>query len=102
MTLLQASILVISDTASSDPSADKAIPILADVFKAEGGGQWATPDTAIVPDDVVAIQRQICRWSDTENPVNLIITTGGTGFAVKDNTPEAVEPLIDRHAPGLV
>ena len=102
MATLRASILVVSDTAASDPSTDKAIPILTDLFNVKGEGRWAVHENTIVADDVLAIQRQICRWSDAVDPVNLIVTTGGTGFAVRDITPDAVQPLLDRHAPGLV
>ncbi|KAF2103147.1 hypothetical protein NA57DRAFT_32315 [Rhizodiscina lignyota] len=99
---LKAAILVISETASKDPSTDKAIPALSEVFSQSGGGQWEVSKTQIVPDSVLDVQRSIQQWTDGENPLNLIVTSGGTGFAVKDVTPEAVSPLIHRHAPGLV
>ncbi|KAL4998853.1 hypothetical protein BDV10DRAFT_64924 [Aspergillus recurvatus] len=97
---LKAAILVVSDTASQDPSSDRVIGTLTDVFPAEG--PWEKPITKIVPDDVVQIQRAVCEWADGPSSVNLILISGGTGFAVKDNTPEAVAPLLHRHAPGLV
>lgn len=99
---LKASILILSDTAFRDPSTDKAGDTLSDVFANEGNGQWAVCDPKIVPDDVLAIQKEVSLLCDGEDYVNLLITTGGTGFAVKDNTPEAINPLIHRHAPGLV
>ncbi|OCK77705.1 gephyrin [Lepidopterella palustris CBS 459.81] len=99
---LKAAILVISETASQDSSTDKCIPILEGVFETMGKGQWEVCITQIVPDSALEIQRFIRRWADWEDAVNLIITSGGTGFAVKDRTPEAVTPLIQRQAPGLV
>ncbi|KAK8191640.1 uncharacterized protein BKA78DRAFT_343807 [Phyllosticta capitalensis] len=99
---LKAVILVVSETASKDPSTDKCIDALKDVFAANGGDQWKVDTTDIVPDSVLDIQRFIQRWSDSEDAVNLIVTSGGTGFATKDNTPEAVTPLIHKHAQGLV
>ncbi|KAG2416808.1 hypothetical protein HFD88_008024 [Aspergillus terreus] len=99
---LKAAILVVSDTASQDPSTDRVSETLTTVFSTEGPGTWQQPVTKIVPDNVLDIQRAICDWTDGPNWVNLIIVSGGTGFAVKDNTPEAVSPLIHRHAPGLV
>ncbi|KAJ9198582.1 hypothetical protein DTO164E3_5053 [Paecilomyces variotii] len=99
---LKAAILIVSDTAAQDPSSDKAGAALTATFAAEGSSNWETPVTKIVPDNVLDIQLAIRNWSDGEEQFNLIITTGGTGFAVKDNTPEAVSPLIHRHAPGLV
>lgn len=99
---LTAAILVISDTASRDPSTDKAGTVLTDVFASDGGEQWVVREPKIVPDDVLTTQREIRGWCDGEDYVNLIVTTGGTGFTGKDNTPEAINPLIHRHAPGLV
>ncbi|KAL4893585.1 hypothetical protein BDV59DRAFT_193063 [Aspergillus ambiguus] len=100
-TSLKAAILVVSDTASQDPSSDRVSDALTASFSAEGS-TWQRPVTKIVPDSVLDIQRAICDWTDGPNWVNLILVSGGTGFAVKDNTPEAVSPLIHRHAPGLV
>ncbi|KAL2056455.1 hypothetical protein ABVK25_003479 [Lepraria finkii] len=99
---LQAAILIISDTAFQDPSTDKAGDILSDVIAIDGNDQWDFTKRDILPDDVLAIQHAITQYCDGEDFVNLLITTGGTGFAVKDNTPEAVTPLLHRHAPGLV
>ncbi|KAL3474735.1 hypothetical protein BJX99DRAFT_174316 [Aspergillus californicus] len=100
--LLTAAILVVSDTASQDPSSDRVVGTLSDIFSAEGQNNWDRPITKIVPDDVLQIQRTICDWTDGADPVNLVLISGGTGFAVKDNTPEAVSPLLHRHASGLV
>ena len=83
---LEAAILVVSETASKDPSTDKCIPTLKDVFAQ--ADQWDIVTTEIVPDSIIDIQRTIRSWTDGEDPVNLIITSGGTGFATKDVTPE--------------
>ena len=99
---LKAAILIISDTAFRDPSTDKAGNTLSDVFANEGNSQWAADDPKIVPDDIPTIQKAVSLFCDGEDYVNLLVTTGGTGFAVKDNTPEAINPLIHRDAPGLV
>ena len=99
---LKATILIISDTAFQNPSTDKAGDILSDVFVNEGNGQWTVDDRRIVPDDILAIQRAVSSYCDGEDYINLLVTTGGTGFAVKDKTPEAINPLVHRHAPGLV
>jgi gephyrin len=85
---LRPAVLVISDTASKDPSTDKAGNVLTDTFSADGGDQWRPPLVQIVPDSIIEIQRTVQQWSDSEDYFNLIITTGGTGFAVKDVTPE--------------
>jgi gephyrin len=85
---LRAAVLVVSDTASKDASTDKCISVLKDVFDTVGDNQWELTETGIVPDDVLAIQKSIKGWADCEEPVNLIVTSGGTGFATKDVTPE--------------
>jgi hypothetical protein len=92
-TNLRVAILVVSTTASKDPSADLSAAILKDVFDKEGGGKWKVSDVQIVGDEVLDIQRTILAWTDGGNPVNVIITTGGTGFAIHDNTPEVGHDL---------
>jgi molybdenum cofactor synthesis domain-containing protein len=54
----------------------------------------------LVPDDTSAIARQLVSWSDG-GAVDLVITTGGTGLAAGDQTPEATRAVIGREAPGL-
>ncbi|KAH6659875.1 hypothetical protein BKA67DRAFT_653083 [Truncatella angustata] len=100
---LKVAILIISTTAAKDPSTDASGDVLKDVLEQEGDGKWELVDTKIVSDVVVQIQRQIMLWADlaAEN-INLILTTGGTGFAVADHTPEAISALLHKQAPGLV
>lgn len=104
--LLRPAILIVSDTAAADPSTDRAFPILKETFTQDGAGKWAEPIVEIVKDDILDIQRVVRSWTDNESSgsgaVNLVITTGGTGFARRDFTPEAISPLIHRHAPGIV
>ncbi|RMZ87926.1 hypothetical protein DV736_g4855, partial [Chaetothyriales sp. CBS 134916] len=106
MSLLRAAILIVSDTVSADPSTDKTAPLLIGTFAELGAKIWATPAVEIVPDSLDKIQRAIKSQTDGYGneapPVNLILTTGGTGFATSDWTPEAVKPLLHREAPGLV
>lgn len=85
---LRAAILVVSTTASKDASTDATGPILKDVFDQEGGGKWEVTETKIVGDVVLEIQRAVTAWADQEDAVNVIISTGGTGFAIQDITPE--------------
>ncbi|TLD31255.1 hypothetical protein PspLS_02803 [Pyricularia sp. CBS 133598] len=99
---LKAAILVVSTTAARDPSTDATTTILQDVFDKDGAGQWNVVQTSIVTDSISDIQRQVMSWTDTADAVSLILTTGGTGFAVEDHTPEAVGPLLHKQAPGLV
>lgn len=86
---LNAALLIVSTTAAKDPSTDSSQAVLSDVLDKQGGGRWELIDTKIVPDAVIQIQQQIIRWTDVASEeINLIITTGGTGFATSDNTPE--------------
>jgi molybdopterin biosynthesis enzyme MoaB len=87
---LRAAVLIVSTTAAQDPSTDASEAVLRDVLEQEGGGKWELVDTKIVPDVVVQIQRQIMSWADAagDHGINLILTTGGTGFATSDSTPE--------------
>ncbi|KAI9724042.1 MAG: hypothetical protein M1812_000760 [Candelaria pacifica] len=101
---LTAGILIVSETAAQNPQSDTSGELLRGVIGADGGDQWDLESlrTEIVPDNVDDIQRTVLQWTDGEQPLNLIVTTGGTGFAVKDQTPEAISPLIHKHAPGVV
>ncbi len=95
---LRPAILIISETAFKDPTTDRAGNVLRETLKAEGGDKWTEPWIEIVPDDATSIQNAVHKWTDDDqNSANMIITTGGTGFAVKDITPEvgikSTEPL---------
>ena len=87
-TRLKPAILIVSDTASQDPSTDRVAETLTSLISSEGSSSWEEPVTKIVPDNVLEIQRTICNWTDGPDWVNLVLVSGGTGFAVKDNTPE--------------
>ena len=95
-------LLIVSDAASKDPSLDKVEATLSQTLAEDGTGQWATTVCDIVPDDANAIREKIESWTMLESNVRLLITSGGTGFAQRDITPETIEPLLDKHAPGLV
>ncbi|KAK0461635.1 uncharacterized protein EV420DRAFT_1639932 [Desarmillaria tabescens] len=90
--------LLVSDTAFKDATADKSGPALVTLLQEAG---LSCSNRQIVPDDVQQIQHFVKLWSDT-GLVDFIITTGGTGFGVRDRTPEAIAPLLEREASGLV
>lgn len=91
---LKVAVLIVSTTAFKDPSTDAAAQTLQSVFEEDGAGRWEVVAKQIVPDSILEIQRQIMAWTDGTYSVNLIITTGGTGFAVSDQTPEVCLMLI--------
>ena len=102
---LIAAILIVSDTASQDASSDGSYGTLEGVFRDQTNLQWEVSDAQIIPDNLQIIQtliKGLCDQKRNEKRPNLIVTTGGTGFATKDVTPEAVEPLLQKKAPGLV
>ncbi len=93
-------ILTVSDRCARGEVEDQSGPAL--VARLESGLPGAqVVERAVVPDEIDAIQAVVRRWAD-EARVALIVTTGGTGFAPRDRTPEAIRPLLDREAPGLV
>jgi molybdopterin biosynthesis enzyme MoaB len=59
------------------------------VLRAAATGTWSLHEKKIVPDEIPQIQDAVTDWTDVHK-VNLVITTGGTGFAVRDVTPEVV------------
>lgn len=93
-------ILTISDRCAAGEAEDRSGPRLHSEIVAGLNGAEVVA-TAIVPDEPLVIRATLLRWVDEEN-IALILTTGGTGFAPRDQTPEAVRPLLDREAPGLV
>ena len=92
---LRIAVLTISDT--RDERSDKSGALLAERLT-EAGHELAAK--AIVRDEVEAIRQQIRLWVEDES-VDLIISTGGTGFAPRDVTPEAVKPLFRREMDGF-
>lgn len=92
---LRIAVLTVSDTRSEDT--DKSGALLAGRI-ADAGHELT--GKAIVPDDVEAIRAQVCAWVDDAD-VDVIVTTGGTGFAPRDITPEAVRALCRREMDGF-
>ncbi|KAF9462017.1 MoaB/Mog domain-containing protein [Collybia nuda] len=85
--------------ASTDANADRAGPTIRSILDARGG--YVCNDHAIVPDELESIQNTVKQWAK-RGDIDLILTTGGTGFSLRDVTPEAVRPLMEREAPGLI
>jgi molybdenum cofactor synthesis domain-containing protein len=94
---LRIGILTSSDRSSRGERPDLSGPALADLVTAQG---WTVARTAIVPDDLEALRETLSDWADG-GEMDIILTTGGTGFAPRDVTPEATNLVIDRQAPGL-
>jgi molybdenum cofactor synthesis domain-containing protein len=76
---------------------DESGPALAKIMQSEG---WTVVESTVLPDEADQISRLLKEWSDS-GKVSIILTTGGTGFAKRDVTPEATLEVVDRLAPGL-
>jgi molybdopterin adenylyltransferase len=94
---LRVAVLTVSDRSSRGERADASGPALVEMIHQN---EWTLVSTRIVPDEMLEIQSALIAWSD-QNKVDLILTTGGTGFAPRDITPEATLAVIQRAAPGL-
>lgn len=90
-------ILTISDRSSRGERPDSSGPVLAALIQAQG---WSVVKQEILPDDENSIRERLISWSDSRE-MDVILTTGGTGFSPRDVTPEATRVVIDREAPGL-
>jgi molybdenum cofactor biosynthesis protein B len=88
-------VLTVSDTRSLDD--DRSGRTLADRI-VEAGHVLAARD--IVPDDIDAIRGRVMAWS-REPSIEVVITTGGTGFTGRDVTPEALEPIFEKRMDGF-
>ncbi|KAL7282623.1 hypothetical protein ACG7TL_004095 [Trametes sanguinea] len=91
-------ILTVSDTAAADASADRSGPTIQSILTRSG---FVCKHLVVVPDDEIRIRTVVLAWCD-QGDIDWIVTTGGTGFGVRDRTPEAIKPLLEREAPGLV
>lgn len=99
-TVRSVGVLTVSDTCSRDATQDRSGPKLREMFE-KTSPPWSVAQTAICADSIVEIQKHLEHWIN-QLCLDVVITTGGTGFAETDVTPEAVKPLLDREAPGLV
>lgn len=99
--LLDRLTLLVSDTAfHSGPSFDRSGPALRAYLAALPASPYTVITSEIVADEPKIVRQVVQRWC--EEGVDLVLTTGGTGFGVRDSTPEALTPLINKPAPGMV
>lgn len=95
---VKAAILTISDKGSRGEREDTSGPEIRSIVEAEGA---KVISYEIIPDEQYEIKERLVRLADFED-VDLILTTGGTGFSPRDVTPEATLAVIERQAPGFV
>jgi molybdenum cofactor synthesis domain-containing protein len=90
-------VLTLSDRSSRGERADASGPALAHLIGTRG---WSVIKQAILPDDESGIRAALIEWADS-GEMDVILTTGGTGFSPRDVTPEATRAVLDREAHGL-
>lgn len=94
---IRVGILTLSDRSARGEREDVSGPALARRIEGEG---WLAIRQLILPDDESAIRATLAQWADAGD-LDLILTTGGSGFAPRDVTPEATRAVIEKEAPGL-
>lgn len=92
-----AAVITVSDKGFRGERIDTSGPAIGGILREKG---WNVVYTAIVPDEREQIQAELVKCADTLG-VNLVLTTGGTGFSPRDITPEATLEVIERRTPGI-
>jgi len=95
--VLRFGILTVSDRSSRGERPDTSGPALVEEISRWG---WQVVRVAIVPDDIQVLVELLVEWVDSAE-LDVVLTTGGTGFSPRDVTPEATTAVIERSAPGL-
>jgi molybdenum cofactor synthesis domain-containing protein len=90
-------ILIASDKASEGKRQDQSGAVITEIIKNLG---WKVVSYLVVADDTAQIKNALLSMCD-EQKINLILTSGGTGFGPRDNTPEATKAVIEREVPGI-
>lgn len=89
--------ITLSDKGAAGEREDKSGPLIGTMLTEAG---YNVVESVLIPDEPAMLKAQLIRLAD-QRQVNVIITTGGTGFAPRDRTPEATEEACDRMAPGI-
>ncbi len=92
-----AGVITLSDKGSQGLREDKSGPLICEMLREKG---YAVETALILPDEKGKIERQLKMLAD-QRQLDLILTTGGTGFSQRDVTPEATLAVCDRLAPGI-
>lgn len=91
-------ILTVSDRSARGERPDSSGPAIEELILGRG---WSVNRMDIIPDDLQLLVGTLVEWADSGD-LDIILTTGGTGFSPRDITPEATLQVIHRETPGLV
>jgi len=94
---MRVAVLTISDRAARGEREDLSGPRLQEMIRARG---WEVAAVGLVSDEPDEIAAHLKVWAD-QDMADVVLTTGGTGFSPRDQTPEATRSILDRLAPGL-
>ena len=95
--MYRVAIITLSDTASKGERIDESGRVIAEIVRNEG---YEVVFQKIIPDEGAMLEALLCGLADN-NEADLILTTGGTGFSKRDNTPEATRRVIERETQGI-
>lgn len=95
--MIRVAILTVSDGVAAGEREDTSGEVLAAWLEQRG---WSLAEQSVVPDEAREIAAVLSDWADLAQ-LDLILTTGGTGFGPRDVTPEATSAVLERPAPGL-
>ena len=95
--MYHAAVLTVSDRVSRGERPDEGGPLVAELLKNAG---YEVVRTDVVPDEQAQIEAALRQMAD-DGDIQLLVTTGGTGFAPRDVTPEATLAVCDRLTPGI-
>ncbi len=93
----QAAVITLSDKGARGERMDESGPAIAGRLKAAG---YEVVEQLLIADDAEMLKKQLCRLAD-QRQLDLVLTTGGTGFSPRDVTPEATLAVAERSAPGI-
>ena len=94
--MLTAAVITVSDKGSQGLREDKSGPVVSSILQEKG---YDVVYTSIIPDDQPTIVAEFIKLADEK--INLIVSTGGTGFSKRDVTPEATYAVCQKMAPGI-
>ena len=88
-------VIILSDRAAAGTRTDGCLPVIREVL----GPSFDLRDARILPDDPAALQAALIEFADAR--ISLVLTSGGTGLAPRDRTPQATAAVLDYEVPGI-